>query len=83
MNVRGNLNEKDVVGFNKPENKRDLPTFLCRAGIYQCERLPPCDSTGTSDPYISVYKPGQDDIVTDVCSDTNNPIFYQVVEFPF
>jgi len=48
--------------------------------------LPPADSNGTSDPYIEVYVPGntgEDRITTDVCNDTNNPIFYQVKDIEY
>jgi|TARA_B110001450_G_scaffold195587_1_gene183980 Ca2+-dependent lipid-binding protein len=56
---------------------------MMRISIYQAESLPPADSTGTSDPYVEVWTPNKEKIVTRTVNDTNNPIYYQVLEIPF
>lgn len=70
-----------------PSWKRPPPTRLtpyrARVAIYQCENLPPADSTGHSDPYVQVYDYNDPTIKTEICEDTNNPIFYEVKEFTF
>lgn len=48
--------------------------------------MPPADELGHSDPYVHVYDYNHTDdesIKTDICEDTNNPIFYEVKEFTF
>ena len=70
-----------------PSWKKGPPTRLtpyrARVAIYQCENLPPADEQGHSDPYVQVYDYNNPDIKTEVCEDTNNPIFYEVKEFTF
>lgn len=51
--------------------------------LYQAENLPPADEAGHSDPYVQVYDPANPDVKTEVCNDTNNPIFYEVKEFTY
>ena len=60
-----------------------------RCAIYQCEGLPPADSDGRSDPYVEAWTPDAEyikknkgKVVTATVQDTNNPIFYQVLEIP-
>jgi Ca2+-dependent lipid-binding protein len=45
--------------------------------------LPPADEAGHSDPYVQVYDYNNPEIKTEICEDTNNPIFYEVKEFTF
>lgn len=58
-------------------------TYKLRAAVYQCENLPPADSNGTSDPFVQLYTHGDEQVKTKFCYDTNNPIYYQVLEVPF
>lgn len=60
--------------------------YKARVSIYQCENLPPADKSGNSDPYVQVYDPTNDSgkmYKTNVCEDTNNPIFYEVLDFSY
>lgn len=58
-----------------------------RAYIYQGRNLPGMDDSGVSDPYVEVYNPlpelGKDPPVmkTEVQNQTNNPLYYQTIEF--
>lgn len=57
-----------------------------RAYIYQGRNLPGMDDSGASDPYVEVYNPSPDtntDAVfkTEVQNQTNNPLYYQTIEF--
>ena len=79
----GPFDESKVPAWKKPPPARLTP-YRARVAIYQCENLPPSDKTGNSDPYVEVYSPTEREPVrTEVCNDTNNPIFYEVKEFKF
>ena len=55
-----------------------------RVAVYQCKNLPPADSNGTSDPYVQLINTSSNQKVkTMSVFDTNNPIFFQVLEIPF
>ena len=66
---------------NKPPNRLDA--WKMRACIYSCSQLPPADSEGTSDPYVQVWTSDEKKITTQVVDDTNNPIYYQVLEYTY
>lgn len=71
----GPFDIKEIPEWKQKPPKRNDP-YRMRAAIYQCEGLPPADEEGNSDPFVEVWT-GQDQrVVTQVCNDTNNPIYY-------
>lgn len=86
--AEGPLEPQAVPSWKKPLPKRQKACRL-RCAIYQCEGLPPADSDGRSDPYVEAWTPDEEylkknkgKVVTATVQDTNNPIFYQVLEIP-
>lgn len=78
----GPLDLNKLPQWKQSQQSRYKPHRL-RVSVYQCRSLPPSDSTGTSDPFVEVWCPHAEKQRTQVCNDTNNPIFYQVLEIPF
>ena len=79
---QGPFDPMQIPTWKKQPPKRQTP-YRARVAIYQCENLPPADEQGHSDPYIQVYDPENEEVKTEICPDTNNPIFYEVKEFTF
>ena len=71
----GKLDHETVPSWKNPLSKRQK-AYKMRVSLYQAESLPPADSSGTSDPYVEVWTPDKEKVLSHTLNDTNNPIFY-------
>lgn len=73
------LNFSQFPNWSMPIPKR-FSSYTLRCFIFQCRDLPPADSEGSSDVYITVWNQKDQDVRTKIIYDNLNPIFYEAKE---
>ena len=73
----GEIDFTKYDAWKKPPPKR-LNSIKVRCHIYQCRDLPAADDTGASDPYIEIWSPEKEKILTTVIENNVNPVIYRI-----
>lgn len=77
------INFREQKSWKKMPPKRLEPVKI-RAYIYQCRDLPAADSSGTSDPFVSIWDMSEGKSKrTLTIEDNNNPLYYEVLELDY
>lgn len=80
--MNGPVDYKTFDAWKKPPPRR-LGSKKIRCFLFQCRDIPAADEDGSSDSYISVWNPNNEDLRTRKIEDSVNPIYYETIEMTY